>query len=131
MATQPYEMKDTELALKVNKTQMDSLNESIKELKTSSEDKRILGKRALPLAVYEKNCLARIAELDRQMNTHQKSTLMWIKLRKRKLAQMSRLQNRRNKFQKSNEVAKIQKLTQKILDISLLEIPLDQHEAVH
>ena len=72
MTEQPHEIIDTQLGLKVTKTQMVNLNSSIKELKTSPEDKPTLGKRALPLAVYEKNCLARIAELDRQMNNHQK-----------------------------------------------------------
>ena len=66
----PCETMDTELALKVTKSQMDSLNESIQELKTNPEDKPVPGKRPLPLAVYEKKCLARIAELDRQMNIH-------------------------------------------------------------
>ena len=111
MTEELKEVIDTQLALKVTKTQMVNLNVSMKELKTSPEDKPILGKRPLPLAVYEKNCLARIADLDRQMNNHQKSTLIWMKLRKRKLAQMSRLQNRRNEFSKNNEIAKIENLT--------------------
>ena len=44
---------------------------------------------------------------------------------------MSRLKNRRNEFSKNNEVAKIKRLTQKFLDLSMLEIPRDLHEAVH
>ena len=48
-----------------------------------------------------------------------------MKLRKRKLGQISRLQRRRNESVKNNEVAKIQKFTQKMLDLSMLEIPQD------
>ena len=90
---------------------MENLTESINELKTSPKDQPRLGKCRLPLAVYEKNCLARIAELDRKMEIHHKSTLIWKKFRKQKLAQKARLQSRRRECTNNDEVFKIEKLT--------------------
>ena len=67
--------------------QKKELKGSIEELKKNPGDPNYIGKCRLPLNVYEKKCLDRIAALEKQMESHPKSSPTWQKLRKRKLAQ--------------------------------------------
>ena len=76
-----------ELALQAVSTQKSNLTSSIEELKKYPGDPTKIGKCRLPIAVFEKKCLDRIASLDKQMDELPRSSPMWQKLRKRKLAQ--------------------------------------------
>ena len=76
----------TELALQALSTQKTKLVGSIEELKKYPGDPKKIGKCRLPIAVFEKRCLDRISSLEQQMDAHPKSSPMWQKLRKRKLA---------------------------------------------
>ena len=74
--------------MKVMSNQKKELADSIEQLKKyPGGDSNFLGKCRLPLAVYKKQCLDRITSLEKQMAAHPKSSPMWQKLRKRKLAQ--------------------------------------------
>ena len=44
------------------------------------------------------------------MEAHDKTTPMWQKLRKQKLAQKARLENRRKEFTKNSEVSKLERV---------------------
>ena len=65
------------------------------------------------------------------MDTLDKSTPLWQKLRKQKLAQKARLENRRKEFKKNDEVSKLERVIQEALTLSMEYIPEDQKEAVH
>ena len=104
------EKADTELALQAMQTHMENLTESLEEFKTSPADMPRLGKCKLPFTVYEQRCVARLEELERQMEAHDKTTPMWQKLRKQKLAQKARLENRRKEYVKNSEVSKLERV---------------------
>ena len=109
-AAQFPEKADTELALQAMQTHMENLTESLEEFKTSPADQPRLGKCKLPFAIFEQRSVARLAELERQMDALDKTTPMWQKLRKQKLAQKARLENRRKEFMKNSEVSKLERV---------------------
>ena len=84
---------------------MKILTESVDEVKLSPLDAPRPGKCKLPLQKYEMRSLERIADLEKKMDNIPKSSPLWLKLRKQKLAQQARLEARQKESRKTDEVS--------------------------
>ena len=80
------ENETTEMALSALQTQMKILAETVKDVKLSPVEAPRPGKSKLAIHRYEKKCMDRIADIERKIATTPKSSPIYLRLRKQKLA---------------------------------------------
>ena len=106
--------------------QLQNLKQTCSIIRTADPKRQKVGKVALPIARYEQRCLARIAEFNAKMDALPKHSPEWIKLRKQKLAQQSRMRKRCHMSLQSDAVSQIENIIKFALDMSLRVMPADR-----
>ena len=80
------ENETTEMALSALQTQMRLLAETVEDVKLSPVEAPRPGKSKLPIHRYEKKCMDRIADIERKIASTPKTSPIYLRLRKQKLA---------------------------------------------
>ena len=98
---------------------MKILAETVEDVKLSPVEAPRPGKSKLPLHRYEKRCMDRIADIERKIASTPKTSPIWLRLRKQKLAQLARLDARKKELERCDDVHKLEKLIQLAINLSI------------